>query len=100
MEIKAMKTMRATEAEQPELFAEVRREMPAIHRAATKMAKQLRGLSGVGQKQAIAELVTCWIMAIYPDDLKLAISLSDATRDQVDMHLQEAYKAGDLQKQH
>ncbi|KRB26350.1 hypothetical protein [Mesorhizobium sp. Root172] len=95
-----MKTMRATEAEQPELFAEVRREMPAIHRAATKMAKQLRGLSGVSQKQAIAELTTCWIMAIYPDDLKMALSLSDAIRDQVDINLQECGKRRDLQKQH
>lgn len=95
-----MKTMRATEAEQPELFAEVRRDMPAIHRAATKMAKQLRGLSGVSQKQAIAELVTCWIMAIYPHDLKLATSLSDAIRDQVDINLQEAWRVSDRQKQH
>jgi hypothetical protein len=95
-----MKTMRATEAEQPELFAEVKREIPAIHRAATKMAKQLRGLSGVSQKQAIAKLASCWIMALYPDDLKLAISLSDAIRDQVDINLQEAWRTRDLQKQH
>ncbi|OBQ72419.1 hypothetical protein [Mesorhizobium loti] len=95
-----MKTMRATEAEQPELFAEVRREMPAIHRAAAKMAKQLRGLSGVSQKQAIAEVTTCWIMALYPNDLKLALSLSDAIRDQVDINLQECWRTRDLQKQH
>lgn len=95
-----MKTIRATEAEQPEMFAELRREMPAIHRATLKMGKQLRGLSGIGKKQAIAKLVTGWIMTIYPDDLELAISLSDAMRDQVDIHLQEAWRMHDRQKQH
>ncbi|MBZ9815127.1 hypothetical protein [Mesorhizobium sp. CA7] len=87
-----MKPIRATEAEQPEIYATVRRELPAIHRAAQKMAKHLRGLSDVSQKQAITELTAAWIMAIYPDSLDLAISLSDAMRDQTDIDLQQAFE--------
>ena len=89
-----MKPITATEAEQPEIYAIVRREMPAIHRAASKMAKQLRGLSDVSQKQAITELTTSWILAIYPDNLDLALSLSDAMRHQIDIHLRERKKGG------
>ncbi|TPJ31483.1 MULTISPECIES: hypothetical protein [unclassified Mesorhizobium] len=87
-----MKPMRATEAEQPEIYAIDRREMPAIRRAAQEMAKHLRGLSDVSQKQAITELTVAWIMAIYPDSLDLAISLSDAMRDQTDIDLQQAFE--------
>ncbi|UCI10475.1 hypothetical protein [Mesorhizobium sp. B1-1-8] len=64
------------------------------------MAKPLRGLSDVSQKQAITELVAASIVAIYPDDLELAISLSDAMRDQTDIHIQEAWRARARQKQH
>ncbi|WP_224547792.1 hypothetical protein [Mesorhizobium sp. CA16] len=95
-----MKPIRATEAEQPEIYATVRRELPAIHRAAQKMAKHLRGLSDVSQKQAITELTAAWIMAIYPDSLDLAISLSDAMRDRTDIILKEAWKHRDRQQRH
>lgn len=95
-----MKPLRATEAEQPEIFAIVKREMPAIDRAIGKMAKQLRGLSDVSQKRAIAELSAAWIMAIYPDDLELAISLSDAMRDQTDIILKEAWEHRERQQRH
>ncbi|WP_027062541.1 hypothetical protein [Mesorhizobium loti] len=89
-----MKPITATEDEQPELYAIVRRELPAIHRAVNKMAKQMRGLSDVSQKQAIAELTAMWCLANYPGNLDLAISLSDAIRHQTDIHLREAQKAG------
>ncbi|TGU93167.1 hypothetical protein EN794_032415 [Mesorhizobium sp. M00.F.Ca.ET.151.01.1.1] len=95
-----MKPMRATEAEQPEIFAVIKREMPAIHRAALKMGKQLRGLSDVSQKKAIAELTASWILAVYPEDLELVLSLSDAMRDQTDIDLQEAFRLKERQKQH
>ena len=89
-----MKPIIATEAEQPEIYATVKREMPAIHRAVGKMGKQLRGLSDVSQKQAITELTTIWILANYPEDLDLALSLSEAMRHQVDIHLRESKKVG------
>ncbi|MGX8014326.1 hypothetical protein ACVDG8_037925 (plasmid) [Mesorhizobium sp. ORM8.1] len=95
-----MKPMRATEVEQPEIYATVKREMPDIRRAVAKMVKPLRGLSDVSQKQAITEMTAAWIMAIYPDDLDLAISLSDAMRDQTDIHLQEAWRVHGRRKQH
>ncbi|MER9296549.1 hypothetical protein NKI38_08635 [Mesorhizobium sp. M0621] len=88
-----MKPITATESEQPEIYATVMKEMPAIHRAVSKMAKQMRGLSDVSQKQAITELTTVWILAIYPENLELALSLSDAMRHQVDIHLRESKKA-------
>lgn len=56
-----MKPITATESEQPEIYATVRREMRAIHTSVGKMAKQMRGLSDVSQKQAIAELTAAWI---------------------------------------
>ncbi|WP_181183317.1 hypothetical protein [Mesorhizobium sp. B3-1-7] len=46
------------------------------------MAKQLRGLSDIGQKKAIAELTTSWVMAVYSEDLDLQLSLTEAIRDQ------------------
>ncbi|CDX11735.1 hypothetical protein MPL3356_110129 [Mesorhizobium plurifarium] len=95
-----MKPIRATEAEQPEIYATVKSEMPAIHRAIGKMAKQLRGLSDVSQKRAIAELTAAWIAAVYPDDLDLAISLSDAMRDQTDIILKEAWEYRERQQRH
>lgn len=95
-----MKPMRATEAEQPEIFAVIKRELSAIHRASLKMGKQLRGLSDVSQKKAIAELTASWILAVYPEDLELALSLSDAMRDQTDIDLQEAFRQKERQKQH
>lgn len=95
-----MRPMRATETEQPEIFASIRRELPAIHRASHKMGKQLRGLSDVGQKKAIAELMTCWVMAVYPEDLELQLSLAEAIRDQAEIDLTEAYRIRAQQKQH
>ncbi|MER8467153.1 hypothetical protein NKH02_30465 [Mesorhizobium sp. M1396] len=89
-----MKPITVTESEQPEIYAPVMREMPAIHRAVSKMAKQMRGLTDISQKQAIAELTAVWILAIYPENLDLALSLSDAMRNQVDIHLRESKKAG------
>jgi hypothetical protein len=64
------------------------------------MSKQLRGLSDVSQKRAIAELSAAWIMAVYPDDLELAISLSDAMRDQTDIILKEAWEDRVRQQRH
>lgn len=46
-----------------------------MHRAVSKIAKQMRGLSDVSQKQAITELPAVWILAIYPENLDLALSL-------------------------
>ena len=66
--------------------------MPAIHRAVNKMAKQMRDLSDVSQKQAIAELTAIWVLANYPEDLDLALSLSEAIRRQTDIHIRESKK--------
>ncbi|WP_095203431.1 hypothetical protein [Mesorhizobium carmichaelinearum] len=87
-----MKPVIATETEQPEIYALVRRELPAIHRGVGKMGKQMRGLSDVGQKLAIAELTATWILANYPEDLDLALSLSDAIRHHTDIYLRESKK--------
>ncbi|TIU28557.1 MAG: hypothetical protein E5W27_05185 [Mesorhizobium sp.] len=84
-----MKSIIGTADEQPEIYATVRRERDAIHRAVLKMAKQLRGLSDVSQKQAIAEFTASWIHAVYPASLELALSLSDAMREQTDIYLKE-----------
>ncbi|RWC76652.1 hypothetical protein EN858_29995 [Mesorhizobium sp. M4B.F.Ca.ET.215.01.1.1] len=89
-----MKPMIATETEQPEIYATVKRERAAIHRAASKMSKHMRGLSDVSQKQVIAELTAAWILATYPEDLDLALSLSDAMRHQTDIYLRESKKPG------
>lgn len=95
-----MKPLRATEAEQPEIYATVRRELPAIHRATHKMAKHMRDLSDVSQKKAIAELMTFWVMAVYPEDLDLQLSLAEAIRDQAEIDLREAFRVKAQQKQH
>lgn len=95
-----MKPMRATEAEQPEIFATIKRELPAIHLASRKMVKQLRGLSDVSQKKAIAELTASWIMAVYPEDLELQLSLAEAIRDQAEIDLREAFRLKARQQQH
>ena len=95
-----MKPMRATEAEQPEIFATIRRELPAIHRASLKMAKQLRGLSDISQKKAIAELMASWVMAVYPQDWELQLSLAEAIRDQADIDLKGAFRLKEQQRQH
>jgi len=95
-----MKPLRATEAEQPEIFAIIKREIPAIHRAALKMAKQLRGLTDVSQKMAITELTTVWIKTLYPDDLDLQLSIAEAFRDQTEIHLKETFRLEARQKQH
>ena len=89
-----MKPMIATESEQPEIYATVRREMPAIHRAVTKMGKQMRGLSPLSQKAAIAELTAIWCLANYPDDLDRALSLAEAIRHQADIYLRESKNTG------
>ncbi|MBZ9822372.1 hypothetical protein [Mesorhizobium sp. CA4] len=95
-----MKPLRATEAEQPEIFATIRRELPAIHRASQKMIKQLRGLSDIGQKKAIAEMMTVWVMAVYPESLDLQLSLAEAIRDQAEIDLREAYRVKGQQNPH
>lgn len=89
-----MKPLIADPTEHADIIATVTRERPAIHRTVSKMAKQMRGLSDVGQKQAIAELTASWILAIYPEDLDLALSLSDAMRHQTDIYLRESKTAG------
>ncbi|MER9874582.1 hypothetical protein [Mesorhizobium sp. M0195] len=89
-----MKSIIATESEQPELYALVKRERPAINRAVDKMTKQMRGLSDVSQKVAIAQLTATWALANYPDDPDLALSLSEAIRHQTDIYLREITKAG------
>ncbi|MER8430068.1 hypothetical protein [Mesorhizobium caraganae] len=58
------------------------------------MAKQMRGLSDVSQKAAIAELTAVWVLANYPEDLDLALSLSNAIRHQTDIYIRESKKAG------
>jgi hypothetical protein len=78
-------TVSAEELE--EMYATFLRETPQIDRAVSKMIKQMKGLSDVGHKQAIAKLVSKFVMAIYPDDLEKALSLSDAMRDQVDIYI-------------
>ena len=95
-----MKPLRATEAEQPEIFETIRRELPAIHRASLKMAKQLRGLSDLSQKKAIAELMASWVMAFYPEDLDLQLSLAEAIRDQAEIDLREIFRVRAQQKRH
>lgn len=95
-----MKPLRATKAEQPEVYAIVEREMPAIHRAAIKMAKQLRGLTDVSQKMAITELTTIWIKTLYPENLDLQLSLAEAFRDQTEVHLRETARLEGRQSQH
>ncbi|TGR00960.1 hypothetical protein EN833_30550 [Mesorhizobium sp. M4B.F.Ca.ET.190.01.1.1] len=89
-----MKSIIVTESEQPEIYATVKRERPAIHRAVSKMAKQMRDLSDVSQKQAIAELTATWILAVYPENLELALSLSDAMREQTDIYLKDSKGTG------
>ncbi|MES0179673.1 hypothetical protein NKJ86_13880 [Mesorhizobium sp. M0025] len=89
-----MKPMIATESEQPEIYATVRREMPAIHRAVSKMGKQMRGLSPLSQKAAIAELTAIWCLANYPDDLDRALSLAEAICHQADIYLRESKNTG------
>jgi len=88
-----MEPIIATESEQPELYATIKREHPAIHRAVNKMARQMRGLSDVSQKAAIAQLTAKWCLANYPEDLDLALSLSDAIRHQTDIYLRESKRA-------
>ncbi|ESZ29625.1 hypothetical protein [Mesorhizobium sp. L2C067A000] len=83
-----MKPMIATESEQPEIYATVRRKMPAIHRAVSKMGKQMRGLSPISQKAA--ELTAIWCLANYPDNLDRALSLAEAIRHQADIYLRES----------
>ncbi|BCM19285.1 hypothetical protein [Mesorhizobium sp. J8] len=95
-----MKPLRATEAEQPEIFATIKRELPDITRACHKMTKQLRGLSDISQKMAIADLMASWVMAVYPEDLELQLSLAEAIRDQAEITLREAFRVKARQKQH
>ena len=92
-----MNPIAATEPEPPETYATVwcgMTAIPAIPRAVDKMAKQLRGLSDVSQKQDISELTAVWILPDYPKDLYLALSLSDAMRHQIDIHKRESKKVG------
>ncbi len=70
--------------------ATVARERPAIHRKVEKIIKLLSTLSDVSQKQAICELTAVWISALYPDDPKMALSLSDAMREQTDIYITSA----------
>ncbi|RUV92922.1 MULTISPECIES: hypothetical protein [unclassified Mesorhizobium] len=88
-----MKPIIGDRIEQADIYATVERERPQIHRCVSKMAKQMRGLSDVSQKQAIAELTASWILAIYPKDLDLALSLSEAMRHQTDIYLRESKTA-------
>ncbi|MBM2712719.1 hypothetical protein JQK88_15955 [Mesorhizobium caraganae] len=55
------------------------------------MGKQMRGLSDVSQKAAIAELTAIWCLA-NPEDLDLALSLSEAIRHQTDIYSRESKK--------
>ena len=45
-----MKPMRATEAEQPEIYATVKREMPDIRRAVAKMVKLTARRAGCDER--------------------------------------------------
>ena len=89
-----MKLIIAAGSEQPKRCATIKRERPAIHRAVNKMAKQMRGLSDVSQKVAIAQLTATWALANYPEDPDLALSLTEAIRHQTDIYLREVTKAG------
>ncbi|MDX8457923.1 hypothetical protein [Mesorhizobium humile] len=100
MEEFPMKPLRAIEADQPEIFAIIKRELPAIHLASRKMGKQLRGLSDVSQKKAIAELMACWVAACYPEDLELQLSLAEAICDQAEINLTEAARMKARRQQH
>ncbi|MBA1144784.1 hypothetical protein [Mesorhizobium neociceri] len=89
-----MKPTIATESEQPELYALVKLERPAINSAVDKMAKQMRGLSDVSQKVAIAQLTATWALANYPEDPDIALSLTEAIRHQTDIYFREVTEAG------
>lgn len=70
--------------------ATVARERPVIPRKVEKIIKLLSTLSDVSQKQAICELTAVWVSAIYPDDPEMALSLSDAMREQTDIYITAA----------
>lgn len=89
-----MKPLIGDRVEQAAIYATVERERPQIHGCVSKMAKQMRGLSDVSQKQAIAELTASWILAVYSEHSELALSLSDAMRHQTDIYLRESKGAG------
>jgi hypothetical protein len=76
-------------ADEAEIYETVRREQPQIERATNRMLKSMRGLSGVSQKQALAQLMAGWIKAIYPNDRERALLLSEHMREQVDVYLNE-----------
>ena len=82
-----MESLSISPQEVDEIRETLRREQPAIGRAASKMQKALRGLSDVGQKQAIATLASGWIKARCPDDKEKALAISEYLRHQVDLYL-------------
>ena len=83
----AMPQISVSAAQEAEIYATVRREQPKIDRATSRMQKQLKGLSGVSQKQAIASLVSGWVMGAYPQDKEMALLLSEHMREQVDVYI-------------
>lgn len=76
-----------TQQDYDETYAIFRKEQPQINGAALKMAKQMKGLSDIGQKQAMCKLLADFVMWVYPDDLEKALALSEAMREQVDIYI-------------
>ncbi len=76
-----------TQQDYDETYAILRKEQLQINGAALKMAKQVNGLSDIGQKQAMGKLLADFVMWVYPDDLEKALALSDAMREQVDIYI-------------
>jgi hypothetical protein len=74
-------------AEEAEIYETVRREQPQIERVVARMLKQLKGLADVSQKQAISQILSGWIMGVYPDNKEMALLLSEHMREQVDIYL-------------
>ena len=81
-------------AEVEEIYEIIRQERPKIDKAISRMVKALRGLSDVGHKEAIARLVTHFVMFAYPDNKEMALMLSDHMREQVDIYI-EAQMGGE-----
>lgn len=87
-----MKAPKISKAEEARLHADAKREQPEILRAVREMAEILGRLSPTGQKLALGQLVASWIVAVYPDDKSMALLLSDAVREQVDINLDEVMR--------
>lgn len=82
-----MPRVNLTKEELADAYAEIEPQWNEILRTAERSLRPIMKLDRLAQKHAICQLTAIWIRTVYPDDDEMALALSDAFREQVNINL-------------